>query len=274
MVFQILDYEHKLQSTGGNNSEKWYQCPVCGGSKLKVRLQNQAYTCYSGFCNTKDIRSKLGAPMGGTGDYKPVSSDIYVRPIEVGKLKPPISFSTSYEPAKRRILQDRVITNYIYNERCIIERVDYADINNRKECYPKYLSGSIWKYGSHSSFGLFNSRYITSSGTAIICEGEKTADVVSSVTGYITLTPPPFGWSETYIAANLTNPKISNVLYLPDYDEMGRKKASIVQRAAWNVGISCSVFDYGDIPMNDSDDFVDLNERGVNIKELIDTWIR
>lgn len=257
----------KLQLVSSTNTEKRYICPVCGGKSLKEAIKTNAYKCFSEYCSTQDIRAKLGYQTNDRNDYRLPPSSSYVRPVPLKSLEPPIVV-TEYESAKSRQLGDRIITNFSYSDNCMVERVDYIS-GKKKECYPKYKSGNIWQYGSTNKFGLFNARYIKSRGSIIISEGEKTANLITKVTNYLTLSPPPFGWSENYISSNLFNPKITSVIYLPDNDEPGKKKASIVRDACWMVGIPCFIFSYS-TPIKEGGDFVDLYNDGVDIKHLID----
>ena len=173
----------------------------------------------------------------------------------------------SYKQAKVRKQGSRVITHFSYNDKAMVERIDFVEEIKRKECYPKYREGSSWKYGGNECFGLFNARYITN-GTVIFAEGEKTADLITQVTNFLCLSPPAFGWNENYISSKLINPKISGVIYLPDNDSAGEKKAKIVQKSCWMVGIPCLVFKYKG-EMNEGDDFVDLHNRGEDIRKIL-----
>jgi len=258
----------KLELISSTNTEKRYVCPVCQGHSLKENVRSNAYRCFNGYCSTNDIRAKLGYKSATVDEYKAVSSSSYVKPVPLTKLEPPIRIIDYQSPTSRQ-LGDRTITNFSYSDTCMVERVDYKS-GKKKECYPKFKAGNLWQYGSSHKFGLFNSRYIKSRGSIIISEGEKTADLVTKVTNYLTLSPPPFGWNESYISSNLFNPKITSVLYLPDNDEPGKKKANLVQQSCWMVGIQCFIFSYGNLSIRDSGDFVDLYDDGIDIKTLIE----
>lgn len=271
----ILDVARsKLTIISETNTEYRFRCPLCGGNNLKLNKRTGAYKCFTGYCDNNGIRSHLGLNSGYKGDYRAISVANIIKPVTTTAKFKPIKCA-NYEPAKKRILGGRTITHYIYNEKTQVERVDYYGGERKKECYPKYLSGNVWKYGASPEFTLFNSRYIgKDSGLVLMAEGEKTADTLTYFSNYLTLSPPPFGWNEDYISRNLLNPNIQAVLYLPDYDEAGNKKAGIVQRACWMVNIPCLIFKYDNLSMNDGEDVVDLIERDINVKELIDEFIR
>lgn len=258
----------KLQLVSSTNTEKRYICPVCGGKSLKEAIRTNAYKCFSEYCSTSDIRAKLGYQTNDRIDPYRAPSSTYVKPVPLKSLEPPITVQ-DYQSPTSHTLGDRTITNFSYSEFCMVERVDYSTSGKKKELFPKYKSGNQWQYGSSPKFGLFNARYIKSRGSVIICEGEKTANLITSVTNYLTLSPPSFGWNENYISSNLFNPKITSVLYIPDNDEPGKKKASIVRDACWMVGIPCLIFSYN-LPIKDGGDFVDLHNDGIDIKQLID----
>ena len=270
MVFTLSKCHNlgKLELVSSTNTEKRYICPVCNQRSLKEKKVNNAYLCYN-YCSTADIRAKLGYETNdGNGEYRAPISSNYVKPVSITSLEPPITVG-EYNAAVSRQLGSRTLTNFSYSDSCVVERVDHSSSDKKKEFFPKFKSGNQWVYGGSSKFGLFNARYIKSRGSILICEGEKTADLITKVTSYLTLSPPAFGWKEDYISSNLFNPKITGVVYLPDNDDPGKKKSTIVRDACWIVGIPCLIYSYTTY-IRDGGDFVDLHDDGIDIKQLIE----
>lgn len=274
-MFKLADYYHagKLNLVNELATEYTFVCPVCGG-KLKCRKDNNAYRCYSNYCDANTIRTKLGASPITISEHKPPPLTSFIRPVIATSLDPPIKLTTTYQLPKLRKLSDRTITTFIFSTLSCVERVDYVDKSRKKELYPKYRTNntSSWTYGRSNNFGLYGSSYVGTSGSVLMTEGEKCADYIMQNTDYVCLSAPTFAQEDvSYIASNLTNPKITSVIFLPDNDERGRKKANAVMQACWAVGKPCFIFDYGEAAhtMSDGDDIVDIAGRGYDIRRLI-----
>jgi|SanBayMetagenome_1026888.scaffolds.fasta_scaffold01466_14 hypothetical protein len=275
-MFKLADYYHagKLNLINELGTEYTFECPVCGG-KLKCHKNTGKYSCYTGNCSPNSIRTKLGAnPITTSNLPPPISS--FIKPVIPTSLDPPIKRTSTYQLPKVRRLSDRTITTYIFSTLSCVERVDYND-ERKKELYPKYRTNinSNWTYGRSNNFGLYGSSYVTTSGSVLMTEGEKCADYIMRNTDYVCLSAPTFAQEDvSYIASNLTNPKITSVIFLPDNDERGRKKATAVMQACWAVSKPYFIFDYGEAAhtMSDGDDIVDIAGRDYDIRRLIDDY--
>jgi hypothetical protein len=171
------------------------------------------------------------------------------------------------EPRKIE-LNDRTITTFMYTDKSCVERVDYQD-GRKKELFPKFKNGNVWKWGASSFFGMFNEKYLNSSGTLLIAEGEKCADLISRM-GLLCVSPPMFGWNHGYLTNFFVHPLIHNIIFLPDNDEPGKKKANMVIDATNCVKKASLIFPT-DEWMTDEDVF-DLHTRGIDVKSMIEEY--
>jgi hypothetical protein len=261
----------KLKLIEEKNTEFTYECPVCGG-KLKEKKSNGAYACFTSFCSTDDIRTKLGEPR--TGNY--VTNSFVPTAIQPVKWIEPIQylFIDKYELARERKQGLKQVTSYIYNDDCMVERVDYwKDGVKHKDFFPKYKRNGVWTYGISSGFGLFNGRYIKQRGTLIIAEGEKCADIVTDVTGYLATSFPAFAWDRQHILFEFIKLSryISGIIYLPDNDAPGRRKGNLIQDTSWELNIPCTVVSLSEeYEMKEKEDIVDLYNKGYDIKKMLE----
>lgn len=269
-MFRLIDYANKLNLISSTSTENTYQCPICGG-KLKLRLETGAYCCFTNYCDSSDIKNKLGVTNNYTN--KKYSYIEIVEPIKF-TIKDELIKVDNYKLAKYNEFKDRRLTQYIFNDKAKIERVDYKD-ERKKELFPKYKINNNWIYGASNIFGLFNDRYLDKSCTVLIAEGEKTADVITYATNYLCLSPPTFGWNTEYIIINLIKLRpISAIIYIPDNDEVGINKARLIQQSSWKARTPCNIFSYGDIDISEGEDMVDLYNREIDIKLLIENYVR
>ena len=252
----------KLEVLSELPTEICYKCPSCGG-KLKYKKLDWAYLCVTENCSTAQIRTALGL-SSSSGIITP--STLVIKQPTITKFDELMVSPPHYQLAKQYQIGDRHITYFSYSDEFIVERVDYDD-EQPKQLFPKYRVGNKWIYGRGKNTSLFNQRYITN-GSVLIAEGEKCADIVSSITGWLTLSPPSFGWSNNYLIAQLSNPHITGIIYLPDNDKIGRVKSDLIKYVAWSLGKPFYVVPLDDVTSDDGGDIADLANTH-NIKELL-----
>lgn len=280
-MFKITDekYLSKLSLVSEISSEYTFICPVCEGKKFKVRKINGAYACYSNFCSTADIRSKLGVKEEFLTENKLFSKPITHLNFQVSKQIKWLKAVKYIEVLNYKVCTVQEFTNqkhtsYVYNEKAKVERIDFSD-GRKKQFYPKHMSNSVWNYGvGNTEFGLFNDKYITNQkGTFLFAEGEKTADILIKKSGYLTLSPPPFGWKNNYLTKEFLKHLhlLEGIIYFPDNDEPGIKKAELIQQAAWGINIPCYIVPLSEWHfLNEGDDIADLIlDKDINIHNLL-----
>ena len=256
----------KLEILSELATEICYKCPSCGG-KLKYKKLDWAYLCVTENCSTAQIRTALG--LSSSNKVQLTSNLVIKQPI-ITKFDALMVSPPHYQLAKQYQIGDRRTTYFSYSDEFIVERVDSN--SQPKQLFPKYRVGNEWKYGRGKNTSLFNQRYITN-GSVLIAEGEKCADIVTSITGWLTLSPPSFGWSNNYLMAQLSNPHITGIVYLPDNDKIGRVKSDLIKYVAWSLGKPFYVVPLDDVTSDDGGDIADLVGTH-NIKELLYARLR
>jgi hypothetical protein len=269
-MFKLIDYLDKLTVIEEKNTEYSFVCPVCGGHRLKYNKKSNAYACYTNQCKPRDIRNKLGYVYENRDEIK-VSTLVIEEPIFNNKINYTYIDQEEIIPIKKG---NKYYSKFIYNSDCVVERYDYIkDSKQVKDCYPKVKINGIWTYASSNLFGLYNDIYLKEKSTLIIVEGEKSANIFSSYSNKLVLSPPSFGWNNNYLIPWFITKSdlIENIIYFPDNDKSGHNKAQVVQKAAWSSGIACKIIDLSYIfSMQDSDDVVDLINRNENVNLILD----
>lgn len=272
-MFKIINFINKLELIEEKNTEYTFVCPVCGGNKLKVNKNSNAYACYDNFCSPNDIRNKIGYVSNHHDKWRTKTPVNIIEPvnfdfINLNYIKCSIK---EVAPIKRGA---KYYTNYYYNDKSCIERVDYIKENKKvKDCYPKHKINGVWIYGSSNEFGFYQQEYLKEKGTLIVVEGEKTANIFSSHFNILAVTPPAFGWNNDYICRWLffNSDKIEQILYLPDNDNVGFTKANIFKLSSWKRKIPCHILKLNEIfEMKDREDVVDLIERNENVIDVLE----
>lgn len=268
-MFNIINYSHKMEKLEEFPSSITFKCPVCSG-KLKVNKNTKAYACYTNNCTSQEIRNKLGVPLRSYEDKFKKYNHVVINPVKFKNINVDnIIRVENYQLANK----DKNKTTYVYNDNCIVERIDKQ--NRTKDLFPKYKIDDVWKYGMSDNFGFFNEEKLKDKkGIILIAEGEKTADYCSYYSGYLTLSPPGFGWNEQWLMKNIHRLfcNITGVLYLPDNDQVGFNKAKLVEQACWKNCKPCKILNVPKFSVSTGDDIADLVETYI-IKNLINDLI-
>lgn len=261
--FNLIDYYNKgkLELISELATELCFKCPSCGG-KLKYKKLDWAYLCVTENCSTTQIRESLGLSSSNSVH----SSTLVIKQPTITKFDALMVSPPDYQLAKQYQIGDRRITYFSYSNEFIVERVDYDD-EQPKQLFPKYRINNQWVYGRGNNSLLFNQQYLTD-GSVLLAEGEKCADIVTSITGWLTLSPPAFGWNNSYLIAQLSNPHITGIIYLPDNDKIGKIKADLIKYVAWSLGKPCYIVPLDDVTSDDGGDIADL-VKTYNIQELL-----
>lgn len=261
MSFQILDHLDDLERYGKViNKPTWVQatCPICGG-KLKISKNPSrygAYACYTNNCQERHgnlIRQLLHKPLPfrASSAFKPKTfkkSNLVEIITPIAPKANPTDFLTKipFTPPEQLRQHNKILTYFQY-EGFRVVRLDakLADGTKRKYMYPEYqLPTGTYVQGLPSkleNLPIYTSSYLQSA--MIFAEGEKTATIGQKL-GMATVTFPTFAFSERYIdtyAKQLRAKGLTDVLYLEDNDDAGRKKADLVSSYFWKQGIGTKV---------------------------------
>jgi hypothetical protein len=81
--------QHTAVLTPSKGSKTKYHCPVCGGDDLDIKPSDGKYNCFSGNCESKDIRLAIdkleGKPEKFVKPIRPKSQKDYFYPDRDGK---------------------------------------------------------------------------------------------------------------------------------------------------------------------------------------------
>lgn len=269
----ILKYLNNTNIISESNTYLYFKCPICDG-KVGVQKTGRragSYWCYTSNCNTSDIWYKV---TGFRSKNVQVFDVEYIPPVNrLEDIKLRIIDKQSYSlPCKKTYyspLVDTKVTEttYIYDETSIIKRIDYIDEHGKKNkrFTPQYYDDGLWQRGTHYKWLMYNEGYLplgTPGNAVIVCEGEKTADIITKATGYLTLTPPGFGWNDDYLCAafNRLFIYVNGIVYLPDNDETGVKKQQLILNNAHKNNLWCEAIK----PPESVNDFGDLSEEEIS----------
>lgn len=267
MSFQILDHLDELERYGKvTNKPTWVQatCPICGG-KLKINKNPSKYGAYA--CYTNNCQERPGNPIRQLL-YKPLpfrpstafKAKTTKKPNLIEIVEPiypkaePANFLTRvpFTPPEQIRERNKIFTYFQY-EGFRVVRLDakLADGTKRKYMYPEYkLPTGAYVQGLPSrleNLPIYTSSYLQSA--MIFAEGEKTATIGQKL-GMATVTFPTFAFSERYIdtyAKELRLKGLTDVLYLEDNDDAGKKKAELVSTYFWKQGIATKVVNLVDL---------------------------
>ena len=289
--FSILEYLSKLTSAGKKNR---YYCPVCGGNDLTVKPKSGAYKCWHG-CECRDIREALSPWNESKKSYYPevtrsqtkAKKKLTLPPVPIPKGK--ITLATlPEEKIDQPLINDQPdIPNwaregykiplqglreiiYRYSETQWVSRYEWHESTHaKKRCkvpLPKHrdLQGQIkWKKGQADWPAYRIEEAITyGQGKWVLgVEGESCVEAARGL-GLSAITWQGGSWSPELLEKEikkLQKNQLAGLVYFPDYDNAGSKKAQKVQAACDALEFPCLVITPTDIwsEMPEKGDIVD-----------------
>lgn len=269
-MFNILNYVDQLEFVSENNTQLTYRCPVCF-SKLQISKRKTAYMCVSD-CSSADIRRNLDIPF--SPNYRP---KVYVapRPIPLPRTIRLHTCDLDYDLEQQEFFHPKynepaIKTVYNYSPFHRIVRMDLLE-SGEKMFYPNKKVDDKWTILADDPHPFFNEINITQKDKFVtLVEGEKCA-VALSQQGILSITPPPFGWSENKLEQGFKRLyyDIDGVLVIPDNDSVGLTKAVRVQNACWRIGLPCRILNLETYYRVEKEDVADLIKRGLNMIDVI-----
>lgn len=260
----ILDFKDKLIITKETKSQIVAECPVCGEDNLKISLSPKAYgafRCWSCYSPASTIKEKLG--IREKNKNSPFRKKSLPSPFaKQGRLNlrhSPVSFtgtklftSRSWKPLKTKNIQyqngdlARVII-YPYGSSFRTRRIDNLT-QSSKFVFLQYLDKQTheWKAGTNNTIWppYIRDCDFQDGDTALVVEGEKTAEVCKEKgISAITLASHCF-YSNTNFSFQKflkDHSSITNFVFVPDFDESGKVKATNFQQLMWSMNKSCLI---------------------------------
>jgi KaiC/GvpD/RAD55 family RecA-like ATPase len=242
-IFDIRFHIEKLTSAKDKNR---YQCPVCEGGNLTVNPATGEYQCWNG-CECRDIREAIAPwderknqnrslphPKRQVRAPKPQPAPIPDAPIKLSR----------FQASAIIHCQDPQNTIYPYSDNQWVERVCQKD---RKSCFPYELDSNGNKQNNKLSpqWAAYRESEVIQHGKGswvLGVEGEKCVEAARSLS-MVAFTMQGSDWDKALksAVARFKQADISGVIYFPDNDQTGRKKAQAVQDACALANLPCIV---------------------------------
>ncbi|MBD2499838.1 DUF5906 domain-containing protein [Anabaena azotica] len=292
-VFSIFDHLDKLNVLKQTRSEIIAYCPVCGDNNLKITLNGKhagRYACYSGGCTSEQIREAI-APLsealenagiksyrgsGKRGNLRVINSPVKVykpAPLPEGEI---VLAELPEVPETLPAIQKGLNTEITYQYSCDqwIIRTDYYKETGeraRKTTKPWHVNADGKNVNSKGDnpwpiYRLSEVEEFASGKWVLGVEGEKSVEAARFLQ-LCAITWMGSAWAEVDLVGGLMALKKAGVVglvYLPDNDAPGEKKAQAIANAAAKTQFPCLILNplelYADMPeKGDIADWVSAN---------------
>jgi len=252
--FNILDHLDSLNIVERHSSFIRVECPVCSGN-LKINSNKSsssysAYKCWTNYCEAREIRKRLDV------GYERRDSDSDLTSFSITSMLPPkVDFQwgklcevTDYKkPLEYSFYslehQNNIkLTYYYYTDKIRVKRLDIDSTKRKKVVILEAFVNGVWVSKDLTSYlsilPLYTNGVTFNGDTIFMSEGEKTTDYLCSL-GFPCVTPCSIGFDLNNLTLTLLaySKIIRNILYFPDWDETGIRKAKIVLHACFYVGV-------------------------------------
>ncbi|MBD2595998.1 hypothetical protein H6G74_16920 [Nostoc spongiaeforme FACHB-130] len=248
--FDIRNFIDRLTPKKGKHR---YVCPVCEGS-LTIDPKSGKYHCWGQECASSDIREAIrpwAEVIGGTVLHPPYINKKLQRVEQTPKLpaaapipKGEIALSTlphSVSPPKKVARGRNFEITYPYSPNQWVLRIEKSDGSKITIPHHRTADGEVAKGKGDETWHPYRIDEIRSFGTGkwiLGNEGEKCVDITRSVLQLVSFTFQGGSWSDELLLLGLQEIKdcgVLGVVYFPDNDEPGRKKAQKLAIAAAKI---------------------------------------
>lgn len=262
--FSIFDHVSKLEVVRETASTIRAICPVCGGNNLEIQKtgnKSGRYACYSGGCTTEQIRNTI-APLkkddgrgSGRREKRLRIVDERIIPVELPQdieIIPVPGLAPISSVAKG----NKKETIYHYSDSQWVLRSDFYDENGvrtHKTTKPWHIEdGKNINSKGDRQWPVYRLSEIQELGRdKWVCgfEGEKCVESARSM-GILSTTWMGSAWNIDDLSAgmkSLLDAGVKGLIYFPDNDEPGLKKAALIKKAADKKGICLLIVHLSDI---------------------------
>ena len=291
--FKILDYLDRLNVVKQTGSEYHCTCPVCGNGGFKIEKKSGKYQAFKCGCQVKDIREAVRPWSEVTktkGDRKTrrqrneeTGKRRDVKEVELTRLPQPKSDRPVPESnpipdwlVKQGIPATATQTRYWYSKTQWVSRFEWKDEdgNTSKTIRQGHVktNGLIqWKKGSKDwrAYKLTEAVKYCQNKWVLGLEGEGCVETARA-RAIAAITWQGSNWEISRIITDLTiliEARAAGLVYFPDKDEVGEKKAELVEQACQSVGLPCLILEPTDVwkKMPDKGDITDWVEAHPNL---------
>lgn len=262
--FSIFDHVTKLEVVRETASTIRAICPVCGGNNLEIQKtgnKSGRYACYSGGCTTEQIRNTI-APLkkddgrgSGRREKRLRIVDERIIPVELPQDIEIIPVP-GLAPISSVTKGNKKETIYHYSDSQWVLRSDFYDENGvrtHKTTKPWHIEdGKNINSKGDRQWTVYRLSEIQELGRdKWVCgfEGEKCVESARSM-GILSTTWMGSAWNIDDLSNgmnSLLDAGVKGLIYFPDNDDPGLKKAALIKKAAAKQGICTLIVHLWDI---------------------------
>lgn len=284
--FQILDYVERLNVVKETSREYHCLCPVCGDGGFKIDKKEGKYQGFKCGCNVKDIREAI-RPWSEVKETQPnrknsnqnsksakSNSQIKLARLDSSACEAPVAESKSIPNwlVKQGIPSEAVETRYWYSKTQWVSRFEWSTFEGKEKRSEAVLgvapmshrfkktirqghiksNGLIqWRKGDKNwlAYKLTEAAKHCTDKWVLGVEGEGCVETAREI-GLSTITWQGSNWKVSRIVKDLTiliDSGAAGLVYFPDRDEVGEKKAELVKSACEQVNLPCLILSPTDV---------------------------
>ena len=281
--FRILDHLDRLNIVKETSHEYHCLCPVCGDGGFKIDKKDGKYQGFKCGCDIKNIREAIrpwsevkGQRTKGKGEKKDREA-IKLARLSSPACDAPVARSGSVPNwlVKQGIPASATETRYWYSKTQWVSRFEWqTDKGKEKTIRQGHIKSNglvQWKKGGKDWFAYKLTEAVKhSSGKWVLgVEGEGCVETARAI-ALSAITWQGSNWQEKSISADVTKLKESGaagLVYFPDHDEAGMKKAEVVKSACKQNDFPCLIISPTDVwkqmpPKGDITDWVKAHNEG------------
>ena len=284
--FKILDHLDRLNVVKETSREYHCTCPVCGDGGFKIEKKSGKYNAFKCRCEVKDIREAVRPWKEVRGERRDCdrhySSTKSTRKISLARLSQPAEDTPEPEQkdipnwlVKQGVPATATETRYWYSKTQWVSRFKWQTPSGKEKTIRQghiKSNGLIeWKKGSKDwkAYKLPEAAKHSSGKWVLGVEGEGCVETARRM-AIAAITWQGSNWKEKAITSDLTKLKengAAGLVYFPDHDEAGEKKAELVKSACKQNNFSCLIISPTDVwsempTKGDITDFVEAHNEG------------
>ena len=281
--FQILDYLDRLNVVKQTGTEYHCTCPVCGDGGFKIDKNSGKYNAFKCGCEVKDIREAV-RPWGevtqqsrGSRGSKRVKEAVKLARLPNPAIDAPTPETTRILDwlVKQGVPPNATQTRYWYSKTQWVSRFEWLTKDGKaktiRQGHIKSNGLVEWKKGGKDwrAYKLGEAVKHSSGKWVLGLEGEGCVESARKM-AIATITWQGSNWEISRIVKDLTKlieAGAAGLIYFPDNDETGAKKADSINSACQKVGLPCLILEPTDVwsKMPDKGDLTDWVEAHSNL---------
>jgi putative DNA primase/helicase len=263
--FQILNHLERLNVIKETANEYHCTCPVCGDGGFKVNKKNGKYQAFKCLCEVKDIREAISPWSEVTGEQKKQGKQRKYtdRQIKLARLDSPATNAPKPEKknipewlVKQGVPSSAIETRYWYSKTQWVSRFEWQNSEDIKEKTIRLghikSNGLIqWSKGSKDwrAYKLTEAVKHCAEKWVLGVEGEGCVETARAK-AIAAITWQGSNWQSKNISFDLTKlieGGVAGLVYFPDCDKAGEKKAELVLSACQLVNLPCLILKPTDV---------------------------